>query len=377
NTMKIIFLFLTLLLAHMSFGQFKVNVQKPEQYKKLEQYKSYLKLFKSVKKDSIKSIDQDILNEQEYLDSLNLHQPNLDSSEYFAVINRIDSLENFKASINWDSLKMVYKENLKIHFTRRVSDQYNRLAEKKFELPDGKTDSDVVNQMLQPPGALKLDSASFTHPNKVLSQQAQQLISQELKDNQKINQINKKIARYKKKFSRVNSLSNLKSGTKKSSLKGVPFFKKFVYGGNIDLDVNLKTKVDFAPYVGYMFTKKYLVGVSGMYRFYLNYQPNYFERDPQRTLAINAFTRYSLSQKLFFQSELEYRRKREIEEMIYDTGWFIGAGKSVYQKNDKMLSVLVLYNILYQKNAAEKVYNTPWSIRVNLQFSPMKKLRGS
>ena len=208
--MKSLGLIILLLSSISCFGQFQTNVNKPEKIKQLEQYKSYIKLFKKVKKDSIKTLDNLILDEKKYLDSLENVTPEIDSPSSQISQSRLDSLERLKENINWDSLKIVYRENLKMHITRRVSDEFNRRAANKLKLPEGGTDQETFSQMMQPPGNLRLDTAQYSHPNKILNQQAQQYISKELKDNQQIQQINKKIGRYKKKFSRVTSLSDLR-----------------------------------------------------------------------------------------------------------------------------------------------------------------------
>ena len=98
-----------------------------------------------------------------------------------------------------------------------------------------------------------------------------------------------------------------------NSLKGIPFKERVVIGGGLGL--SFSSYQDFFalyPQVGYMATRKLMVGSGLTYRYtkYKDYSPSLTFND----WGINPFVRFTVYRNIFLQTEYEYLN---YEDLVY------------------------------------------------------------
>jgi hypothetical protein len=161
-----------------------------------------------------------------------------------------------------------------------------------------------------------------------------------------------------------------------NSLKGVPFKERFVVGGGLGL--SFSSYQDFFalyPQVGYMATRKLMVGTGLTYRYtkYKDYTPSMTFND----WGVNPFLRFTVFRNIFIQTEYEYLNYEDFAYPVTSAretvrrNWnsFLAGGGFVQPIGDKAsFYLMALYNFSYRDpNPGEYVpYNSPLIIRAGI-----------
>lgn len=337
--------------------------------KKLQQFKAYKKAFKQLKKDSLNNIQKLIDAEVSQLTRISQSQP-FDSLAYYQRLYRIDSIQIHKKRINWDSLEIVYGKHLRIFLERHI----HKLSSE--ELPTT-PNSDVVSDLLEPIPALS-DSGLLANPRNLMTKQAKKILSDEIDNVAIINKLNDQISLYKKKYIRAASLNKLNKSDKINNLSALKPKERIVVGGNINFQIrDTLTTTNFNVKIGYQLNKKLSAGVLGSYEFFTKYEPNFFYVNSNSSVGFGGFTRYDMKKSFLLYSEFERKQQQketrtEPPEFKYEYALYLGVGKTLMIKQNRKISGLVLYNVLYSREK-NIIYETPWSFRLDIGIHPLKE----
>ncbi len=146
-----------------------------------------------------------------------------------------------------------------------------------------------------------------------------------------------------------------------------PSWKERVYfGGGLSFSSGTNgtygryTYVGFYPIAGYMITNKFSAGSFITYQYY-----NYPDAGNSVTqYGISPFVRYNIGQ-VFLYSEYMILNTPTYDpntpRKIYNR-WLMGLGYQMPLGKRSSLNVMGLYDVLY--NTSERVFSTPWVVRV-------------
>ena len=192
----------------------------------------------------------------------------------------------------------------------------------------------------------------------------------------KIAGIQKKMSKLKKIYSKVENSNDLSTAVKRSSLKGKPFKERLFIGANFQV-INLDPfSLDFSPSLGYMFNKKFIMGIGGTYRHtFGEYEPNQ-TTIPENQYALNAFVQHDVIKGFFAVATYE-QSNRELPDLNSDEtnsawipGFMAGAGKTVNVHPKINTRIMLLYNFLHEPG--QSPYKSPWIFRAGFQLKNSK-----
>ena len=188
--------------------------------------------------------------------------------------------------------------------------------------------------------------------------------------------IQKKMGKLKKIYSKVENSNDLSTAVKRSSLKGKQFKERLFIGVNFQV-INLDPfSLDFSPSLGYMFNKKFIIGIGGAYRHtFGEYEPNQTSI-PKNQYALNAFAQHDVI-KGFFAFVTYEQSNRELPDLNSDEtnsawipGFMAGAGKTINVHPKINTRIMLLYNFLHEPG--QSPYKSPWIFRAGFQLKNPK-----
>lgn len=208
---------------------------------------------------------------------------------------------------------------------------------------------------------------SKPNPNLIKPEAARELFKKV--DPEQFKEAQLDIKKLKKKYSELPDTRYPEEGTKRNSLKDVPFKKRLYFGGNISLISTDPVILNSNLQLGYWINKKWLGGVGLILR-------EQFSNDT--TLMLNGdgygysfFTRYDLPKGFYAWGEIE----RQINQSLFngeqpsDASWqsayLLGVGRDFSIGIVRMTSS-ILYDFNYQNNDLNA---RPWVFRLGVQFS--------
>jgi hypothetical protein len=157
-----------------------------------------------------------------------------------------------------------------------------------------------------------------------------------------------------------------------NSLKDVPFKERVVFGGGFGLSFgNTQDFVSVSPQVGYMLTKKLVVGTGFTYR-YTNFKvvkPSIKLHD----YGVNPFVRFIVYKNFYLQGEYEYLNY-EFPVTVFETtrksfSSVLGGGGFIQPISNRVaLYFMALYNFSYQTPGPGEYtpYSSPLVIRAGI-----------
>ncbi len=188
----------------------------------------------------------------------------------------------------------------------------------------------------------------------------------------KIANIQKKMSKLKKIYSKVENSNDLSTAVKRSSLRGKPFKERLYVGANFQV-INLDPfSIDFSPSVGYMFNKKFIMGVGVTYRqTFGDYEAGQTTL-PENQYAFNAFVQHDVIKDFFAFATYEQSNRELLDQntdrstSAWVPGLMIGAGKTFNVHPRINTSIMVLYNFLHEPG--ESPYSSPWILKAGFQL---------
>lgn len=154
-----------------------------------------------------------------------------------------------------------------------------------------------------------------------------------------------------------------------NSLEGVPAKERIVTGGGFGLGFG--SDQDFimvSPSIGYMLTKKLMVGTGVSYRYtkYKIVSPAIKLND----YGINPFVRFTVYQNIFLQTEYEhlnYEFPGEPKNIRKTFDSFLAGGGYIQPLGGKVgFYILALYNFSYQDGTGYTPYASPLIVRAGI-----------
>ena len=226
------------------------------------------------------------------------------------------------------------------------------------------------------PGKYKQEMEKYGDRERLVEEGKEKAIEFLTQHQDKIEGIQKKMSKLKRIYSKVENSNDLSTAVKRSSLKGRPVKERFFVATNFQV-INLDPfSLDFSPSLGYMFNKKFIVGIGGAYRHtFGKYEPNQ-ATIPEDQYAFNGFVQYDVIKGFFAFATYEQSNRELLDQNTEDSnstwvpGFMAGIGKtvSVHPKINTM--IMLLYNFLHEPG--QSPYKSPWIFRTGLQFGKAK-----
>ena len=188
--------------------------------------------------------------------------------------------------------------------------------------------------------------------------------------------IQKKMGKLKRVYSKVENSNDLSTAVKRSSLKGKPFKERLFIGADLQA-INLDpVSLDFSPSVGYMFNRKFIMGIGATYRHtFGEYGPNQ-TTIPENQYALNAFIQHDVIKGFFAFATYEQSNRELLGQNSDGTspawvpGFMAGVGKTVNIHPKVNTRMMLLYNFLHEPG--ESPYKSPWVFRAGFQLKNSK-----
>lgn len=140
-------------------------------------------------------------------------------------------------------------------------------------------------------------------------------------------------------------------------------------GGGFSTSSN-QTNISIFPQVGYKITDRYSAGVGITYQYVKIKQPISASLS---NFGWSVFNRFNITQQFFAYSEFERLRfeyftsfSPERTERSSFNSLLVGAGYSEQLGGRASLSIMALYNVLYDESKIPRPYSSPWVIRAGV-----------
>jgi hypothetical protein len=186
--------------------------------------------------------------------------------------------------------------------------------------------------------------------------------------------VEKKMSLLKNKYSTLLNSNDLSTGIKEKSLQGRPLRERWVIGGNFNITSTAPLMIDLAPQFGYRIDKKWQVGVSGIYRAkFVDSVKVANAISPQR-YGFSVFSSYSLLLNFFGYAEWEQtmssvKSTNDKSSIQWVPALLVGIGKK-FQFHPKVGgTVMVLWDPLHVNGKSP--YNDAFVIKTGFQLSEL------
>lgn len=187
---------------------------------------------------------------------------------------------------------------------------------------------------------------------------------------EQIQQVQSKMGELKQKYSSVVNSNDLSTATKRSSLKGEPFWKRLVIGGNLNLSETNPLSIDFAPVLGWKFNKLFEAGVTGAYRAKFGADKsgvNTFENE--EVYGYSIFANHMVFKNFFGYLEGENMSTvtgtTEDSQRAWQQSLLLGLGRKFKIAKFLEMQAIVSYNFLHDNS--DGVYNSPVVFKTGLR----------
>ncbi len=150
--------------------------------------------------------------------------------------------------------------------------------------------------------------------------------------------------------------------------KQTPFAERFVYGGNLQLQIGEVTNIDFSPWLGWNATKKLILGAGLTYRTNWDFNSG-VDLDQEYGLAARVFTDFTFFKGFYAHLEGERFWVKSHEENRSGTSvvnnFLMGLGKTYTIHSRLKGNFQLLYNLTDTQNGP---YESPWIVRFGVMI---------
>lgn len=334
-------LFLILFWSATGTAQIKVNVSSPlmpgiNLNGKERVFKTQ---FKKLKKDSLQAIEDRINTLEDQIDKLK-RMDSLDNAEDTANANdssmysldslqeaiisseslmkrlgyEIDSLNQVKGFISWDSLREAY-----------VASQMKEFFQSKGYLPPAATSDDPLkdlrNNMQNDLPGMHLNPESFKSKEALAEEAARQLV------------------KLKSKYLKVNDIRYPEQGVEQPKPYN-SFTDRLIFGGQIDISLSRKPNIDVKPNVGFIVSKRVRLLVDYSANYFMKPKLIFIERNTTRHQTIGTLLDVDITRGFFLRGKAEKTLGAPVQN-VQDVNYLLGVGKTLtLYKNLKAQLVL-------------------------------------
>ncbi len=254
--------------------------------------------------------------------------------------------------------------------------QFDRIEKYAQQKALGKEGSELLTaqqdlESLNPGSDLPIDANELNNTNIVEKVQETGLAYFKNHAN-KLEAAHKSMADLKKKYSYVPNSNDLSTARKIKSLEGVPWKKRLVLGGTLQVHAGDPVKVDFNPLLGYQFDKRFSLGIGGTYRTSFGKDEAFIPSGNKSVFGGRAFTEYVVFKSFFAHAEYESLKSAVATNTTADAavrrwsnGVLVGIGKSYAFSKELKGNVVVLYNLTHDDNSP---HQKPFLVRFGFSF---------
>jgi hypothetical protein len=184
----------------------------------------------------------------------------------------------------------------------------------------------------------------------------------------------KKMSLLKNKYSTLLNSNDLSTGIKEKSLKGRPLRERWVIGGNFNITSTAPLMIDLAPQFGYRIDKRWQVGVSGIYRAKFVDSVRVANAISPQRYGFSVFSSYSLILNFFGYAEWEQtvssvKSTNDRATNQWVPSLLVGIGKK-FQFHPKVGgTIMVLWDPLHVNGKSP--YNDAFVIKTGFQLSEL------
>lgn len=188
----------------------------------------------------------------------------------------------------------------------------------------------------------------------------------------KFDEATTKMAEAKEKFP---SLESVEEAPKRyNPYKGLPFFKRVVLGGNLQVNRQQPASLDAAINLTYPLGLKSAIGVSAATRIFVEKPKDMQTKD--NATSIRSFARYNFWKSFYAQGNYEYTQLQTTDRNETDLGerWvqsaLIGLGRKITFKKKIQMNFTLFYDLLF--DAEKSPNNQAWVMRVGFDLGKKK-----
>ncbi|HEV8515837.1 MAG TPA: hypothetical protein VGQ59_21295 [Cyclobacteriaceae bacterium] len=186
--------------------------------------------------------------------------------------------------------------------------------------------------------------------------------------------VQKNMSLLKNKYSSLLNSNDLSTGIKAKSLKGQPFRKRLVLGGNFNI-VNISPfMADLAPVIGYKIDKTFQVGVSGSYRVSFVDTTKIVSGLSAKTTGYSVFVSHDVILNFFAYGEWERSYttvKQNVNDPKTSKQWvnslLIGIGRQFTISKKVKGTVMLLWNPLHE--SGKTPYNSDFVVKTGFRLN--------
>ena len=215
-----------------------------------------------------------------------------------------------------------------------------------------------------------IDPKSLSKPNPNLIKQDQVEALLKKVDPEKFQEVQQGLQKLKRKYSEMPDSRYPKEGTRRNSLKDLPFLKRLDITGNVGLQSTDPLILDSRIQLGYWINKKWLGGLG------LTIREQFTGQDSIAALSGDGFgyslyTRYNLPKSFFAWGEMEWQVNRSVFglERRMPTSWqqahLLGIGREFKIRMVQMMSI-IMYDFNYRNN---DLHPRPIVFRIGVRFT--------
>lgn len=185
---------------------------------------------------------------------------------------------------------------------------------------------------------------------------------------EKFDQAQSKMAEAKEKFP---SLESVEEAPKRyNPYKGVPFFKRLVFGGNLQVNRQQPASGDIALNLTYPLSLRSAIGVSGAGRIFVE-KPK-ATQTRENAISIRSFVRHTFWRTFYLQGNYEFTRLQLEDSNDVNLGhqWvqsaLIGLGKTFQIRPKIKMNFTVFRDLSHDRNNSPN--DQRWVVRVGFDF---------
>jgi hypothetical protein len=278
-------------------------------------------------------------------------------NQYKHLPQSADSLKQQISAIDVDSTELWQELDKMVESEVMKNNYYQAFMKEKGEL----------SMMNSGPESLFKDNIpefdGAAHPMKT-ARQAGKKYFEDINGN--LDQGVSKIDGLKKKYDYVPDSKDLSTARKANTLDGAPVKKRIVIGGDLHMDIGDPLFLDFNPMIGYRLDKRWMAGISGMFRFRLSHTDSTGIGYRIPTTGGRGFGEYRFYKSFLAHVEYEVLVKDVFSTEMKNTSGEptqsinVGLGNTFNLYKGLKGRLLILYNFTLD---GENQYRSPWVVR--------------